>query len=127
MSFISQTTVKSVRKSKPCDGCRRMIQAGERAVRWVGTNDGFQTALYHPECRRAEIKLNDLHETHRHGDDWISLAEIGWDDWPWLIAVCPLVAVYMGVTTARFEKARDDHQRWFSRPFPSALGVGGAA
>jgi hypothetical protein len=111
VTFISEKRVKAVRKAKPCEGCRKVIQIGERAVRYVGIEDGFYSSLYHPECRRAEVKLNDIHDTRWDDEDWMRLDDMDWEDWPWLIAECPLVAVRLGITTAKYEEIRAERER----------------
>ena len=98
MSFASETPVKAVRKRKACDGCGRHIEIGEPAIRWAGLTDGdFGTAIYHPDCREAELAYNnDLLEC-QWGDDWYPIHEIDRDDWPWLIEAHPTVAARMGI------------------------------
>ena len=98
MAFASETTVKAVRKRHRCDGCNRPIEIGDPATRWAGTTDGdFGTALYHPDCRAAEIAMNNDVLGFRYGDDWWPLSEIESEDRPWLIAAYPAVARRMGI------------------------------
>lgn len=97
MGFVSETTVKSVRKRHRCDGCGHHIEIGEPAVRCAGMTDGeFSTATYHPDCRKAEIALNDLYETH-WSDDWMSLRDFDLEDSAWLIEGHPTVAARLGL------------------------------
>lgn len=86
-----------------------MIAAGERAIRLVSNYDGFFTCLYHPECRRAEVMLNRMHRTRWNDpDDWYQLSDLETDDWPWLIANCPVVAVRMNATMLRYRERMDE-------------------
>jgi hypothetical protein len=96
VSFTRETLVKSVRKRHVCDGCGRHIQIGGPASRWAGMTDGdFGTAIYHPDCRAAEVELNDNRDW-RYGDDWWPLGEIEHEEWPWLIESYPAVAERIG-------------------------------
>lgn len=96
MTFVSERTVKAVRKRHRCDGCGRHIEAGQSATRWAGLTDGdFNTAIYHPDCREAELAMNALIGT-QYGDEWWPLSEIETDDRPWLIETFPAVAARMG-------------------------------
>lgn len=90
MSFVTEKAVKATRKRHVCSACNKWIEAGERAVSWAGTTDGdFSSAHFHPECRAAEIALNDLHDT-RYSDEWIGLGDADAEDYPWLKANHPL-------------------------------------
>lgn len=101
MSFYRETVVKAVRKRHRCDGCGKHIEIGEPANRWAGMTDGdFGSVIMHPECREAEIKLNDILGTHS-GDDWAGLLDIESEDWPWLLEEHPVVAARMGITAER--------------------------
>ena len=96
--FSSHTDIKAVRKRHRCAGCPGHVEVGEPAYRWTGSWDGqFGTAVYHVECRAAEIALNDLHDT-RCGDEWSALTDMEGDDHPWLLADFPIVAVRYGIT-----------------------------
>lgn len=117
MSFVNETAVKAVRKPGLCDVCSRMVEAGQPAVRWAGITDGqFDTSLYHPECRAAEIALNKLHGTDRWGDDWMSLSDTDWEDWRWLVEEHPVVAERKGITLAQVEETErereETHRAW---------------
>ena len=100
MGFSGEVTVKAVRKRHICDGCREHIDIGNPAVCWVGMSDDESASFtYHPDCREAEIKLNDTHGW-RYGDEWMGLADYEHDDMPWLIETYPAVAVRMGLAPA---------------------------
>lgn len=97
VSFVTETDVKAVRKRHRCDGCGAHIEIGEPAKRWAGMTDGeFGTAIYHPDCRAAEVRLNDL-AGWGFGDDWYPLSDAGREDWPWLIEEFPAVAARMNI------------------------------
>lgn len=44
-------------------------------------------------------------------DDWISLPDVDWEDYAWLIQEYPDVADRMKITTERYEKIRDESDR----------------
>lgn len=90
MSFVNERAVSAIRKAGLCDGCSTSVTVGSQAVRWAGlTPDGdFNTALYHPECRNAEVALNRLHDTD--ADEWIGLGEIEREDHAWLTEEHPV-------------------------------------
>ena len=100
MSFVSETTVKAVRKRHRCEGCGKHIEIGEPAKRWAGMSDGdFVSVIYHPDFRAAEERMNEL-AGWRYGDDWYLLNDdLGREDWPWLIEEFPAVAARMGITS----------------------------
>ena len=90
MSFFSEKTVKAVRKRRACVACSQWIEISESAVNWTGLVDGeFSSVYYHPECRDAEVALNDLID-YRLGDDWLPLYEAERDNYPWLHREHPL-------------------------------------
>lgn len=98
MSFTREYPVKAVRKRRRCDACPGYINIGEPAVRWAGFSEGdFQTAIWHPECRKAEIAFNRLKDTMWH-DEWSSLSEMEDDDHPWLLEEYPAIAARYGIT-----------------------------
>ncbi|AXK43883.1 hypothetical protein [Erythrobacter aureus] len=100
MEFINELAVKVVRKARPCAACSTTVQVGDSAVSWAGKVDGeFGFALYHPECRQAEMDLNKLHGTHLHAADWFGLDDIEPDDHEWLLEKHPVVAARMGITS----------------------------
>lgn len=100
MGFSSETMVKGVRKQHVCDGCGKRIETGTPAVRWSGMTDGeFGTCIYHPDCRAAEVALNDVHGWG-YGDDWMGLSDLEHDDLPWLAETYPAVYQRMGRTDA---------------------------
>ena len=108
MSFHSEHTVKAVRKRHLCDGCRRYIEVGEPAIKWAGMTDGdFGTAIYHPDCREAEVGLNTV-LGWSHGDEWWPLSKIEWEDRLWLLDAFPAVAARMGITPTLTTKGRGD-------------------
>lgn len=91
MTFVRENTVKAVRKPHRCTGCYATIEVGERAVRWNGMTDGyFSSAIYHPDCRAAEIDLNKLHGTWAP-DEWLPLNDLDSEDRDWLAAEYPAV------------------------------------
>lgn len=112
MSFYSEKPVKSVRKARPCNGCGVRIEVGETGLGCAGHYDGqFWSALYHHDCRAAEIGLNDINGV-RDGDEWMNLGDdMGWEDWPWLIEAFPAVAERMNITTARFVEVEAEQER----------------
>lgn len=113
MTFYSEQPIKRIRKARPCDGCGSTMEVGTEALRCVGKQDDFWSATYHPECREAEIKLNDLHDV-RVGDDWMPLSDIDWEEYLWLIESFPVVADRMNITIARYEEAKERYGRlWF--------------
>jgi len=100
MGFYTETNVKAVRKRHVCDGCGRHIEIGEPAIRWAGTTDGdFGTAIYHPDCRAAEVALNNDILGFRSGDDWCPLSDLEHEDRPWLLEAHPTVAARMGIAS----------------------------
>jgi hypothetical protein len=65
MSFYDETNVKRTRKNCLCQWCWERIDAGEPSVITAGVFDGeFQTARYHPECRRAIMAWYDINKCH---------------------------------------------------------------
>lgn len=116
MTFYRETPVKSVRKARKCVGCRRTIAVGEEALNCVGdAGNGFWSATYHKDCRKAEIALNKLHDIH-HPDEWNNLAnDMQWEDWPWLIENFPAVAERMGITAELHDEiAEQCWVRWLA-------------
>lgn len=102
MTFLSEKTVKAVRKQVRCDACGQHIEIGQPAQRWAGVEDGqFHTLVYHPECREAEIALNALHGTF--SAEWMGLYDAEPDDHPWLLAEHPVVAARKGITATSIE------------------------
>lgn len=98
MSFSGERAVKAIRKRHVCDGCGNYIEIGDSALRWAGMIDGdFGTAIYHLDCRTAEVAYNQDILGYVWGDDWRCLSEIDKDDWPWLIDAHPTVAKRMGI------------------------------
>lgn len=84
MTFLSERAIKAVRKRHVCDACDKWIEVGEPAVTWCGLNDGqFNSVHYHPDCREAEVALNQLHDW-RDYDDWMRLCEAEAEDRPWI-------------------------------------------
>lgn len=97
MSFINERRVKATRKAGRCEACRTDMPAGSAGARWAGlVNGDFESVLYHPECRAAEIELNDLLD-YRSGDEWWPLQEIDHESHAWLIAEHPIVAERMKI------------------------------
>lgn len=110
MSFYNERIVKAIRKARGCDGCGTKLQVGETALACSGIGeDGFWSATYHNECRKAEEGLNELHDV-RFGDEWMPLSYMEWDDWPWLIEKFPTVAARMKITTERFDEVQAERE-----------------
>jgi hypothetical protein len=100
VSFAKETKIKAVRKPYRCDGCHKRLAVGEPATRWAGMTEGeFGTAIYHPDCREAEVDLNNDILGWQWGDDWLPLYEIDREDWLWLTGAYPAVAARMRITT----------------------------
>jgi hypothetical protein len=104
MSFYRETPIKSVRKARRCDACRRTINIGESALKLAGHWDGdFWAQTVHVECRAAEIELNKLNDV-RDGDEWMNIGnDMETDDWLWLVEDHPIVAERMGITRERYD------------------------
>jgi hypothetical protein len=65
MSLYKETNVKQTRKNCICRWCWERIDSGESSVIIAGVFDGdFQTARYHPECRRAITAWYDINKCH---------------------------------------------------------------
>lgn len=111
MSFYSERNIKAIRKPRQCCGCASMIAIGEPALKCSGINydNDFWHGTYHHECREAETALNKCHDTH--WDEWMSLTDIEWDDYPWLLVEYPAVAERMNITLERYEAIRDEQER----------------
>ena len=99
MTVFSERAVKAVRKPVHCDGCCRVIAVGQPATRWTGLSDGeFASVAYHPDCRQAEIALNERHDTW--DEDWQPITSIEPEDHAWLLAEFPAVAARLGIAVA---------------------------
>jgi hypothetical protein len=98
MMFSREWTVRKTRKDHICDGCRSTIFSGSAAVKWAGLQEGeFMEAVYHSECREAEIAFNKMHGTLGE-DEWISIGQTqDPDDAAWLIENFPIVAGRLNV------------------------------
>lgn len=100
--FWAETAVKAVRKRHVCNGCGKHVEIGSAATRWAGTTDGdFATAIYHPDCRAAEIAMNNDVLGFQYGDEWRPLFDIESEDLPWLIDSYPAVAARLGRTALK--------------------------
>jgi hypothetical protein len=115
VSFYTERTIKAVRKVRPCDGCGVKLEVGESALACSGHNDNnVWSATFHHECRKAEEGLNKLYGTW--DDEWLSLSDLEWDDWPWLITKFPAVAKRMKITLERFNEVQAEresvHKAW---------------
>lgn len=98
MTFIAEKPVRAVRKRHVCEGCDNWIEIGEAAVNWCGVADGqFSSMYYHPECREAEVALNNLIDW-RCGDDWSRLCEADHEHHPWIKAEYPIAYKRMMMT-----------------------------
>lgn len=101
---LREDKIKAVRKQHLCIGCMKHIHVGKPAVTWVGINDGdFNSVYYHPECREAEIALNDLHD-YRFYDDWLQLCEAESEDYPFLKKEHPIAYKRMMMTREQHDK-----------------------
>lgn len=111
MSFVSERPVKAIRKARKCCGCRQMVEVGQPAIVWAGMKDGdFGYLTYHRECRAAEIGLNRLHDT-RWDDEWSTLRDMEFDDWPWLLEEYPAVAARFDITAERIAEVKAERAR----------------
>jgi len=94
MGFVNEQRVGATRKDHQCAACRQIIPKGTAAQRWAGISDGqFNSAIFHEECREAEIVLNKMHDTV--WDEWLSLDDPAWleiDDLEFIIRNYPAVA-----------------------------------
>lgn len=88
MSFVTEKTVKAVRKRHLCAACDKYIEVGEPAVNWSGTTDGdFSSCYYHVECRAAELAYNRrVSGTWFPDDEWWPLHEAEQEEYRWLKA-----------------------------------------
>lgn len=95
--FYRETSVKKVRKAHPCNGCGHRLSVGGAAIRIAGKFEGdFNSFVYHPDCRDAEVWLND--EIHRSEiGEWVLLHEADREDGPWLFDKFPAVAKRLGL------------------------------
>lgn len=79
---LSDQRINRTRKDHLCEGCGKPIPAGCQAYKYTGIEDGIFSLYYHPDCREAEIQLNELHSLM--WDEWISLRDIEREDHEWL-------------------------------------------
>lgn len=113
MSFVSEITVKAVRKAHRCDACCTPVEIGQPMIRCAGMTDGdFWSLKYHPECREAELALNKLHDTWSNSD-WIGLWDFDWEDAEWLLAEHPVVAARKGITAERVAEYKERQSRFW--------------
>ena len=106
MSFVTETAVKAVRKKHHCDACGKSIEVGHSAIRWAGMTDGdFGSAVFHPDCRAAEIELNQ--EAGGNADEWYALRDESPKDLVWLWRDYPAVAGRLNVM-ARLTPSGDE-------------------
>lgn len=114
------------------DGCASQLEVGQPALSCSGRgDDGFWSATYHHECRKAEEALNKLHDIGWH-DDWLVLCDdMEWEDWPWLIEEFPVVAGRMKITTERFNEVQAERdavtKAWRAIDAERRAKTGGAA
>ena len=100
VSFFTTRDVKATRKPHQCEGCGKLIEAAAPAWYFSLLQDGeFCAGYYHPDCRAAEVELNDLQGNYG-GEDWTALSLIPEEpeDKAWLIEAHPVVAARMGLT-----------------------------
>lgn len=75
MSFFTERTIKATRKDHRCHGCTCVIPKGSESYYFSMTGDGgIWSGHYHPDCRKAEERLNDI-VGWLYGDDWLLLHE----------------------------------------------------
>lgn len=97
MSFYREAPIKAIRNPRPCLACGQRIGRGEPALGCSGIWEGdFWSGTYHTDCRKAELALNDLHDTMREGE-FFPLSDIDREDHPWLVEQFPKVAARMGI------------------------------
>jgi hypothetical protein len=97
VSFNSERIIKSTRKPHLCEGCGQTIPAGSTAQNWTGLTDGdFASVYYHPECREAEIMLNELAGTW--AGEWISLQDRDPYYDAWILTDFPIVAERLNIS-----------------------------
>lgn len=104
MSFINEKPIKAVRKRHICEACRKYIEIGEPAVNWAGMVDGdFCSSHYHPECREAEVRLNQDVLDWRDCDDWVLLCDAEPENFRWLKTNHPVAYRRMLTPCAKME------------------------
>lgn len=60
IAFYASRDIKRTRKVHTCESCERQIDVGSPAKYYAGKAEGdFYSAHYHPDCRAAEVRLND--------------------------------------------------------------------
>jgi hypothetical protein len=97
MNYGEERAIRATRAVHHCQGCDQEISAGSTAVRWSGLSDGgFMSVIYHPDCRQAEIMLNERND--RGPDEWFDLSAWNQEDELWLSEKFPDVAARLGIT-----------------------------
>lgn len=93
MGYFREHPIAATRKPHRCEACQTTIETGS-AANYItvhdGSSDGPFYGHFHPDCRDAEVRLNDLHDW-RGGDDWMALHEAEADDLPWIAEEFPAV------------------------------------
>ena len=115
MSFYRERLVKAVRKARKCVGCRTEIAVGQPSLDCAGHYDGdFWSGTYHPECRAAEVALNQAHGV----DEWMTLDDLESEDLRWLLEEHPAVADRMKVTAEVCDQLEEQERlsrtRWLA-------------
>jgi len=111
MTFCNEHPVKAVRKNHFCEGCGKYVLIGEPAIRWTGIGeDGFASAIYHPECREAEVYMN----REASSFEWWPLGNHEEDDWPWLMEKFPAVAARFNITPERYKEYQERYAATWS-------------
>jgi hypothetical protein len=95
VTFLSERIIKVTRRAHVCEGCGQTIPASDPAYNWRGVDDYFMSAYYHPDCREAEVKLNDLWD--RNSDEWMCLQDRDREDHAWILAEYPAVAERLNI------------------------------
>jgi hypothetical protein len=102
VSFFTERTIKATRKVHRCQGCGVVIPIGSEAYYFsMKGEDGVWSGHYHPDCREAEKRLNDM-LGWQGDDDWCLLHDADTEERDVLRKEFP--AVY-----ARWDEARAEH------------------
>ena len=104
---LREETIKAVRKPHLCIACLKLVKVGKQAITWVGLSDGdFNAVYYHPECRKAEIAINDLYD-YRFGDEWIQLCDVDSEDYRFLKSEHPIAYKRLLMSREQYDKEPD--------------------
>lgn len=82
--FFGESTCRAIKQHR-CDSCQKPILVGEEYIRMAGKYEGeFWSGKNHPECRKAEIGLAQLHDLCG-GEDWLFLHNLEREDVEWVM------------------------------------------